>query len=1082
MLALWSLTTKAQSSCSCHACLNTATQVARRTTTATGRRRLKVSDCFTACYSTILGSAVLLDSVVKDRRNRAWDSAIDEVKESLATDRSRNVDTATVESGDAVQVEAISNYKWRSAAVFKTERWKALDITLNGIVSYRNVAQTELPSDDKKSSQLGPSTSSLVVQRYFVKDANSAKPENLDPKVPASSQLSIANAHLRQIEAATQHQEPEIGQDITSKAEYEARLKADCGFKYRYRNPTSSFHLQQSEKMVAKLVGRLLSRARILTWPHTTKKQIAQMRQLEERIEALQNQHTQLPKYSWPDPVVVRKERGDLYGALTELKRTWTSESNVELMVGKVCYNLLICCAPPDMVIYDILLETFVRTKLPDLGQIVVDSFMSDSRFSPTSSTVRLMLVHYAVKKDLKGFEDVVRRMNAVEGNDLRLKRRLMWKNSKTNNSASSSPNRMVLRYPYIHEVYVPDMGVQDAMIKGYLMLNIIEKAVGIACNNVRQRNDINPATICEITAQSLKRHATHRQKSHFGAPHILVMMLYRISHWPTSVKFWYETADGRRAMHGLRTLSLASGFHRKSWQAWMEFAWNGLKRLMDICQTRDVVRSFAAGVSSIASDVSALLQLNIDKGCYITKAVSHQHLPEPHEHYRTLLEHITTKLAAMASQLDEIQLAIIRMARNHVCNEVKDYQSLPQHYTFSGNATVHENPIPILLANNEEKQSPSQPIYEERVKWREGQKSRRAEKRVAQKKKSVARERKRRMLERTRVQKTVTDRREVSDVHALRMRIERSQEEELLNVQKRKVKIQEKHFKQARRRVTRQRAAVQALRAYDGHIALKRQVHFRARCYSITLRKKEQLLLSHLNLWREALLRYSIKKSGKSNPSLAELNHTEIVERQAKEEEILKSLGVWDKMLLRDQLIDATKVRQQRCIENPLQRLRKSEKQISEGEVRNEVIEGRVRHIQNKTRHARPMIGIAAARKQRMEPAAHMAKARRYHGRSPPNRTEKQAQKTKQLRIEKIERELQNVESRRTRLDYMAAEIVIEPGTKAGGRKLFELRVRRNRENRIRKIQGQLYQIDRRRSRIEHLVENIEARRERAA
>jgi hypothetical protein len=81
MLRLWSQVARPQLSCSCIACSSSVTGVlARRTASATTRRRLKLVDAFTILLAPIFATAFVADASWKDRRRIEWDKKIAEVE------------------------------------------------------------------------------------------------------------------------------------------------------------------------------------------------------------------------------------------------------------------------------------------------------------------------------------------------------------------------------------------------------------------------------------------------------------------------------------------------------------------------------------------------------------------------------------------------------------------------------------------------------------------------------------------------------------------------------------------------------------------------------------------------------------------------------------------------------------------------------------------------------------------------------------------------------------------------------------------------------------------------------------------
>lgn len=85
MQTLWSRVAQAQSTCRCRVCLHTPNALSRRATTAASRRKVTAADLFTACYTTILGTAVVIDSKRKDVRRAELDAKLERARASLST-------------------------------------------------------------------------------------------------------------------------------------------------------------------------------------------------------------------------------------------------------------------------------------------------------------------------------------------------------------------------------------------------------------------------------------------------------------------------------------------------------------------------------------------------------------------------------------------------------------------------------------------------------------------------------------------------------------------------------------------------------------------------------------------------------------------------------------------------------------------------------------------------------------------------------------------------------------------------------------------------------------------------------------
>lgn len=83
MHSFWSRAAQAQSSCRCRICLHTGHSIVRRSTNAASRRKITAADIFTACYTTILGTAAIIDAQRKDVRKKELDERLERARAAL---------------------------------------------------------------------------------------------------------------------------------------------------------------------------------------------------------------------------------------------------------------------------------------------------------------------------------------------------------------------------------------------------------------------------------------------------------------------------------------------------------------------------------------------------------------------------------------------------------------------------------------------------------------------------------------------------------------------------------------------------------------------------------------------------------------------------------------------------------------------------------------------------------------------------------------------------------------------------------------------------------------------------------------
>ena len=157
-------------------------------------------------------------------------------------------------------------------------------------------------------------------------------------------------------------------------------------------------------------------------------------------------------------------------------------------MIAKICYNLLISTAPPNIITYNIMIGELGRLKQHKLADMVINSYFCDSRFSPTMETIQLMLDHYISTGDRRGFHLMLNRLRATGpgGNPLpgepisnmRIGMRsikLLYLNEIQSWAAHPA---VIHRNGQLIRKSPRNSGVFETIIKGCLEMNELRKAV----------------------------------------------------------------------------------------------------------------------------------------------------------------------------------------------------------------------------------------------------------------------------------------------------------------------------------------------------------------------------------------------------------------------------------------------------------------------------------------------------------------------------------------------------------------------------------------------------------------------------
>lgn len=489
MQALWSRAAQTRS-CRCRACLHVATNVARRATTAASKRRLKVSDIFTACYSTILATAAVADAKVKEDRRREWDRAIAEARGTTQwSDSEASINTTGKPSKE--RVEGLPTVLGQSTPEVKT--WKPM-------------------WDDQAPQSFGNFETRLKVLDEEIRQSleHPSEAENLegDPR----QQLHQAS-ELEWID-----EEPD-------QLLYE-------------RDPTRPIHIERRELSCASLVEQLLVKLVGLVQRRaqdgSSRESHPELKDIVLQIQTLKSGYTKLPTYIWEDLAVIDQERRTLHRSILDICGQAKPQDipSLEFMIAKICYQLLVCTTPFSMVTYNILVSELDRLRQYDLAQVIVDSFLNETRLKPNHNTLRIFLDHYLGKNDAEGWRAIRNRMRVTTAGDMRVKRRHQneldippiqdWIFDNVGNLKWSKKTR------FLSQMAPRDSNVFDSLIRGALKFNGPRNAVLQIKRALERGQMLYSDTLCAVMK------ALVDQRDERGSTNLLYQIL----------SLWDENAD----------------------------------------------------------------------------------------------------------------------------------------------------------------------------------------------------------------------------------------------------------------------------------------------------------------------------------------------------------------------------------------------------------------------------------------------------------------------------------------------------------------------------------------------------------
>ncbi|KAI0153211.1 hypothetical protein GGR57DRAFT_468009 [Xylariaceae sp. FL1272] len=436
MQALWSRTAAAQPSCSCRICLHT-NAVVRRSTSAAARRRVTGADLITACYTTIIGSAVFIDARHKNERRRELDDRLGQAREAV---KHLPITTAAT----TAETQATSPPTATSTSTTPTSLEYA---PTNRFGHYT-------PVFDRIASPPGTPRHLAVQRRQAAKRRTTFTIPNEVDLLDFDSDWHKPLASLH--DDGGNWQRPirqQWLQDQCDWVDIEAQIMAEeQDAELELREPKNQDQLARSTFAVVDLVDKLLQQ----NWKDGLGCRAA-LSSTASGIPSNKTQHGSARHSDMPDkagvgailPQVQRLQASGEYPAFAlpeadlartasvreqlnrAMRSTFTShlQSNLSKqassgfdrrdadnnMLGKVCHNLLVASVPPTIHTYNILILGFHRAGRPGLANAVIESYLDRTRWPATSATIRCLLAHYRATNNIDGFRRMIRRMKGRE-------------------------------------------------------------------------------------------------------------------------------------------------------------------------------------------------------------------------------------------------------------------------------------------------------------------------------------------------------------------------------------------------------------------------------------------------------------------------------------------------------------------------------------------------------------------------------------------------------------------------------------------------------------------------------------------
>ncbi|CCU82290.1 hypothetical protein BGHDH14_bgh06609 [Blumeria hordei DH14] len=478
MLIARSRVVRAISTTGCTACLPFTTNMAGRGVEAATRKSLALGDIFATCYSTIFAIAALVDLKAKKKRRHEWDRLIAEARlgPSSAEESPCPVETdAQSQSLSYPSIERSSNSEdvTVGSAILRPRVRHSQRPKLNTHVFYRQFSSTYQPPDDISLSYL-PSDNfadaSLTAHTHKDPDPDAPERDITDPSELYLLQVNINNLVSNLLQKSTFY-----------------------WTESRFDNGGHDIPLKE------------------------------QLEELKQCLKSLETSNELLPQYVQVNLEIAKMEAREFNAILWNIcNKARQEEDSLNLMMAKICYNLLISSVPPNIETYNILLNEFALINQHDLAEEILESFWY-SRLRPNKKTIELIILHYKATKNRKGLDKIVKHMRGVEG-DLMMSsvdaesQRPSWPspeeyqlglkqfelNEKTIRRQMRM-NKLFYRSGNLYKKSPRDGHIFDALITAHLELKGLRAAARYVAAAVREGFRVKAATLCVVIRTSLQ-------------------------------------------------------------------------------------------------------------------------------------------------------------------------------------------------------------------------------------------------------------------------------------------------------------------------------------------------------------------------------------------------------------------------------------------------------------------------------------------------------------------------------------------------------------------------------------------------
>ncbi|EFQ35203.1 pentatricopeptide repeat domain-containing protein [Colletotrichum graminicola] len=463
MQALWSRAGQVRH-CGCKACFNAAGGMMRQSATRATQRKPTFTEMFTACYTSIMGTAAVLDAKRKDERRKDLERQLEEARAEFAKVM-ENSSADTLETAPAGNIAnrykgALRDHKKQPSEI--SEFFDSLGRTQTWSRAPPRSPEVEMIwaeyglEPTRRSMRALARTDYVLLDRLLVEDE---APRNFQHRAPKTlRQMKAAEDNMQQLVSSLLR-----GKTVTGSGDPK---KIRRGLDKVKHDDCDTQHLQQE---VAELRQR--------SYPH-----------YEREV----------------DSGALKKCSADLNRSLRDIFEV-AQPSNLRSTIMKVCHNLLVSSQPPTIHTYNTLIKGFDAAGLHPLASSVVKSLFQ-SKLEPTQGTLVCLLNHFKETNESGNFNNIIERMTGKDCRGMKIRRKPIDDvnvDPKLRRWALSKD--VVVTKQYVIERAWFDTQVFAAIVEGMLSFRYLRNAVATVAFGLKMGFTFSLRTMSQLLDQCVR-------------------------------------------------------------------------------------------------------------------------------------------------------------------------------------------------------------------------------------------------------------------------------------------------------------------------------------------------------------------------------------------------------------------------------------------------------------------------------------------------------------------------------------------------------------------------------------------------